>query len=460
MQSQSLHLTKRGIFIAHWAIELSAGLLIFLIVSGMFVVSQPNIAMPMLRISGFLTTWAFPCLQIALIIGILLTMAAPKASGVAPWGIACLLITLASNLWPIAVYWWDLPMSWLGSTGTGIAPFVQAILFIAMLLQLARWILRIEESDAQSNAKDLKDVQSWSKSVAGLKSLLAISLIFFALLGGFLFIPSLQLMVFRAFGMSAMILPLIGLFAVLLLLAGFSRQVYRVNRLLSANTKGTEGADTDWSQIPPDSLRPSIVLPAVLALASYGAYQAASYWLAPGYVQKQLAKMKLDFPNLSTQPEAPDTSLGTKSPNLTLKTLAGDTIELESLKGKTVVLNFWATWCPPCVEEMPALQKLSVDLAGQETVFIGISNETEDKLQGFVKSNNITFNIVSGDGWPAPFNRIAAIPTTFIIDPQGVIQDKFVGSRTYNQFRSAIEKAAVKQPAPADEPAADKKADQ
>jgi peroxiredoxin len=170
--------------------------------------------------------------------------------------------------------------------------------------------------------------------------------------------------------------------------------------------------------------------------------------------------MKLDFPNLSTQPEAPDTSLGTKSPNLTLRTLAGDTIELESLKGKTVVLNFWATWCPPCVEEMPALQKLSVDLAGQETVFIGISNETEDKLQGFVKSNNITFNIVSGDGWPAPFNRIAAIPTTFIIDPQGVIQDKFVGSRTYNQFRSAIEKAAVKQPAPADESVADKKADQ
>ncbi len=52
----------------------------------------------------------------------------------------------------------------------------------------------------------------------------------------------------------------------------------------------------------------------------------------------------------------------------------------------------------------------------------------------------------------APFNRIAAIPTTFIIDPQGVIQDKFVRSRTYNQFRSAIEKAAVKQPAPADEP--------
>jgi hypothetical protein len=271
MQSQSLHLTKRGIFIAHWAIELTAGLLIFLIFP-MFVVSQPNIAIPMLRISGFLRTWAFPCLQIALIIGILLTMAAPKASGVAPWGIACLSITLASNLWPIVVYWWDLPMNWLGSTGTGIAPFVQAILFIVMLLQLARWILRIEQSDAQSNAKDRQDVQSWSKSVAGLKSLLAMSLIFLALLGGFLFIPSLQLMVFRAFGMSAMLLPLIGLFAVLLLLAGFSRQVYRVNRLLSANTTDTEGADPGWSQIPPDSLRPSIVLPAVLALASYGAY--------------------------------------------------------------------------------------------------------------------------------------------------------------------------------------------
>jgi hypothetical protein len=85
MQSDSLHLTKRGIFITHWAIELMAGLLIFLMISGMFMFSQPNIAMPMLNISSFLTTWAYPCLQIALVIGIMLTMAAPKASGVAPW---------------------------------------------------------------------------------------------------------------------------------------------------------------------------------------------------------------------------------------------------------------------------------------------------------------------------------------------------------------------------------------
>lgn len=100
-------------------------------------------------------------------------------------------------------------------------------------------------------------------------------------------------------------------------------QVYSVNRLMSSKTDGSTGEDTSWSQIPRDTLRPTIVLPAVLALASYGAYQAAAHWLAPGNLQRQIAKMKLDFPSLSTEPAAPDKSIGTKSPNLKMKTLAG-----------------------------------------------------------------------------------------------------------------------------------------
>lgn len=442
MQSDSLHLTKRGIFITHWAIELMAGLLIFLMISGMFMFSQPNIAMPMLNISSFLTTWAYPCLQIALVIGIMLTMAAPKASGVAPWGIACLLITMATNIWPIVVYWRDLPLNWLGSMGSGIAPFAQAILFTIMLLNLAKWILLTEQSDDLGNPKDRQDIDQWNKSVGGLQTLLALSLVFFSLLCGFMFLPNLQTLLFRMFGMSTMILPLLGVFAVLALGAGFSRQVYRFNRLLSSKTDSTTNQDSSWRQVPQDSLRPSIVLPAVLALASYAAYQVANYSMAPAYLQRQLAKMKLDFP-LGTEPTATDTFIGTQSPNLTLKTMAGNTLELETLKGKTVVLNFWATWCPPCVKEMPDLQRLSVDMADKDVVVIGISNETTDKLQGFINANNITFHIVSGDGWPSPYNRISAIPTTYIIDAQGTIQDKFVGARSYDQFRTAIEKAVA-----------------
>ena len=452
MQRQSLHLTKQGIFIAHWAIELTAGILILLIVSGMFMISQPNIAMPMLWISGFLSTWIYPCLQIALVIGIMLTMAAPKASGVAPWGIACLSLTTVANLWPTIVYWRDLPISWLGSSGVGIIPFLQAILFTAMLLMLARWILKIERSDSQNPSKDRLDVKNWSTAVSGLKTLLVVSLVFLAILCAYLFVPSFQILIFRTLGMSSMILPLIGLFGVLILVAQFSRQVYQVNRLLRTNARDTLGSDESWREIPLDSLRPSIVLPAVLALASYGAYQAASFWLAPGYLQRQIAKMKLDFPTMSTDPSTPDVSIGTRAPNLMLKTLAGQELSLESFKGKTVVLNFWATWCPPCVKEMPDLQKLSVDLADQNTVFIGISNEPEDKLKEFVDSNGITFHIVSGSGFPAPFDRIRAIPTTFIIDPQGVIQEKYVGSRTYKQFRTAIEKASGSAPSQAASP--------
>jgi len=202
MQRQSLHLTKQGIFIAHWAIELTAGILILLIVSGMFMISQPNIAMPMLWISGFLSTWIYPCLQMALVIGIMLTMAAPKASGVAPWGIACLSLTTVANLWPTIVYWRDLPISWLGSSGVGIIPFLQAILFTAMLLMLARWILKIERSDSQSPSKDRLDVKNWSTAVSGLKTLLVVSLVFLAILCAYAFVPSFQILIFRTLGMS------------------------------------------------------------------------------------------------------------------------------------------------------------------------------------------------------------------------------------------------------------------
>ncbi|MFM8571860.1 MAG: hypothetical protein ACKOAU_09710, partial [Pirellula sp.] len=310
MQRQSLRLTKQGIFIAHWAIELMAGILLFLIVSGMLIGSQPNLALPMLRVSGFLNTWIYPCLQIALIIGVMLTMAAPKSSGVAPWGIACLSLTIVANLWPTIVYWFDLPLRWLGSSGVGIVPIVQAIFFTAMLLQLARWVLKTERSDSQNHEKDRLDVQNWSSTVSGLNTLLISSLIFLAILCGLAFVPSFQLLIFRLLGMSAFILPLLGLFGALILLAQFSRQVYRVNRLLRTSGNETAGADAIWDQIPADSLRPSIVLPAILALASFGAYQAASYWLAPEYMKRQLAKMKLDFPMISTNPATPDASIG------------------------------------------------------------------------------------------------------------------------------------------------------
>jgi peroxiredoxin len=126
-----------------------------------------------------------------------------------------------------------------------------------------------------------------------------------------------------------------------------------------------------------------------------------------------------------------------------LKTIDGNSMDLESLKGKTVVLNFWATWCGPCVAEMPSLQKLSVEMEDQKVVIIGISNEPQSTLEEFVKSKGITYPIVAGDGWPAPFDRISAIPTTYILDSSGVIQDGFVGSRSYEELRESISKVVA-----------------
>jgi peroxiredoxin len=446
MKSQSLQLTRRGIWISHLAIELIAGIIILAMLAGMFMLSLPAYAMPALQAAGFLSTWLYPVLQIALIIGIVLTMSAPQQSRVAPWGLATLAVSFCANLWPIIVYWRDMPLTWLGSFNTGILTFVQALLFTAMLHQLAKWILRIEQSDSPrttdapgAKAKDFLDVRKWTDSVQGFKSLLLFGTIFLVVLMMFLYIPAIQTGVFQAFGATAMLLPLAAIFVFLFLLANFSRKVYRLNRLLNARQTDTQGADQGWADVPADSLRPSIIIPGALVLLSYAGYHAANYSLAPGYMQKQLAKMGLDSPSGGS---GVDKAIGKAAPNLMLKTIDGNSMDLESLKGKTVVLNFWATWCGPCVAEMPSLQKLSVEMEDQKVVIIGISNEPQSTLEEFVKSKGITYPIVAGDGWPAPFDRISAIPTTYILDASGVIQDGFVGSRSYEALQGSISKVA------------------
>jgi hypothetical protein len=97
MKSQSLQLTRRGIWISHLAIELIAGIIILAMLAGMFMLSLPAYAMPALQAVGFLSTWLYPVLQIALIIGIVLTMSAPQQSRVEPWGLATLAVSFCAN---------------------------------------------------------------------------------------------------------------------------------------------------------------------------------------------------------------------------------------------------------------------------------------------------------------------------------------------------------------------------
>lgn len=119
--------------------------------------------------------------------------------------------------------------------------------------------------------------------------------------------------------------------------------------------------------------------------------------------------------------------VGNKAPDFELKTLTGDTVKLSDYKGKKVMLNFWATWCPPCKAEMPEMQKY-YESNKEKVEILAVNMDTNNDVAGFVKNGGYTFPILLDE--KNDVNKdygIVSIPTTFFIDEQGVITHKING---------------------------------
>ena len=118
------------------------------------------------------------------------------------------------------------------------------------------------------------------------------------------------------------------------------------------------------------------------------------------------------------------------APNFTLYTLDGDEVKLSDYLGKVVILDFWATWCPPCRKGIPDLISIQNEYK-DDLVVIGISLDqpaTQDQLIPFIESYGINYPIVLGDlEVSAAYGNIQAIPTSFIIDQEGNIINKHIG---------------------------------
>lgn len=108
--------------------------------------------------------------------------------------------------------------------------------------------------------------------------------------------------------------------------------------------------------------------------------------------------------------------------NWILKNVHAETFNFEDAKGKVIVLNFWATWCPPCIAEMPSLEKLYQDYSSNEDIlFLFVSNEDSDILNKFMVDKNYNFPVYQPlTQYPSEFN-VTSIPRTFIIDKNGAI---------------------------------------
>jgi thiol-disulfide isomerase/thioredoxin len=122
-------------------------------------------------------------------------------------------------------------------------------------------------------------------------------------------------------------------------------------------------------------------------------------------------------------------------------------IKLSDYKGKVILLNFWATWCPPCKKELPALSEISKDLEGKSFQMIGVSvDENPDALVTFLKSNALPYTILHES--TGLFDKYVMnlgggqgyIPQTFIIDKNGKVVETIVGSRSKEDFVTLINK--------------------
>ncbi|GIV60916.1 TlpA family protein disulfide reductase [Rhodocaloribacter litoris] len=140
--------------------------------------------------------------------------------------------------------------------------------------------------------------------------------------------------------------------------------------------------------------------------------------------------------------EAPS-YLGQTAPDFTLKTLDGQTFRLSDHRGKVVLINFWATWCGPCVIETPELVALYNDLKGRGLMIVGVSLDEEgfEVVRPFAEEFDVTYPLVVDDGAVAEaYGGIYGLPTTFVLDREGKIRHRFIGLFPTGEMRPEIEK--------------------
>ncbi len=120
-------------------------------------------------------------------------------------------------------------------------------------------------------------------------------------------------------------------------------------------------------------------------------------------------------------------------PEFTLTNAMGETVEFSSLKGKTIFVNLWATWCPPCVAEMPSIVSLYQQTKGENNAFVLLSlDEDFETAKKWVKARNLDIPIYATSQLP-PLFEVRSIPTTFIFQPDGKMIFTHVGSEDYSK---------------------------
>ena len=115
-----------------------------------------------------------------------------------------------------------------------------------------------------------------------------------------------------------------------------------------------------------------------------------------------------------------------------LMSMEGTPVSFSEFKGKTIFLNFWATWCPPCIAEMPNIQRLYDEIEDDDIVFVMASlDQNPQTAKDFIKRKEFTFPVYSVISKPRVYDT-SMVPTTYVIAPDGTIVMKHAGMAKYN----------------------------
>ncbi len=137
------------------------------------------------------------------------------------------------------------------------------------------------------------------------------------------------------------------------------------------------------------------------------------------------------LPGTLAAPSLPAPQAGFLAPDFTLQTASGEAISLSELRGKAVLLNVWASWCGPCRAEMPAMQRIYEEYAGQGLVVLAVNATDQDSAAAalaFASELGLTFPIVfDTDGGVGRQYAVRALPSSYFIRPDGVIEEVIIG---------------------------------
>jgi peroxiredoxin len=126
---------------------------------------------------------------------------------------------------------------------------------------------------------------------------------------------------------------------------------------------------------------------------------------------------------------------GRIAPDFVLPDLAGRPTRLADLRGKVVLVNFWATWCPPCREEVPSMAKLNLLMAGKpfQMLAVSIDEGGKEAVEDFFRKTGTTLPaLLDADGATSKLYGVTGVPETFVLDKKGVILKKVIGAMDWS----------------------------